>query len=101
MSLLERAARLVSPEPPHDPEPYPCEPFAPVYDFIPLPDSFSGMRLFPPVTDPHGPDPLVFGPQYPRGRGDGCLTERCGACGVTWAAGSGTACWACGPEAGR
>jgi hypothetical protein len=53
------AVRLVSPLPPHAPEPYPDEPFAPVYDYVPL-HGIEGM--LPDSLAPHDCDPLVFGP---------------------------------------
>jgi hypothetical protein len=87
--------RLVSPLPPHAPEPYPDEPFAPVYDYRPL-DGFTGMRLFPPVGEPRWPDPLVFGPEYHHYWLELDAQRHCGPCGVTWAYGAGTACWCCG-----
>jgi hypothetical protein len=87
--------RVVSLVPPHDPEPYPDEPFAPVYDFIPL-GSFEGMRLYPPVADPRPPDALVFGPGYRGDRPELDLALRCHPCGVTWAVSQGRACWCCG-----
>jgi hypothetical protein len=88
--------RVVSPLPPHAPEPYPDEPFAPAYDYEPLGDGFSGMRVYPPVGDPRWPDRLVFGPEYPRGLTFGDTSVHCYRCDVTWAWAEGAACWCCG-----
>lgn len=52
--------RVVSPVPPHAPEPYPDEPFAPVYrGYVPL-RGIEGM--LPDSLAPRQPDALVFGP---------------------------------------
>ena len=58
------AVRTVTAEPPHDPEPFEDEPFAPVYDYVPLgpwrnaggddPDEW--------LPNPRYPDWRVFGP---------------------------------------
>jgi hypothetical protein len=60
--------RVVSPVPPHDYEPYPDEPFAPAYDYVPLTGAttqVAGIWRELPGTkhlpDPYGPDPVVFG----------------------------------------
>lgn len=47
-------------------------------------------------TDPYGPDPLVFGPQYEQ---DGVQLPvvHCPACGAGWSIYGGSECWACKP----
>lgn len=92
--LWGEPVRTVLPMPPHEPEPYPDEPFAPVYDYVPL----DGARLGPVPGGwrPGGPDLLVFGPQYQRSLNVGDMAVHCLACDVKWAWAEGAACWICG-----
>jgi hypothetical protein len=89
--------RLVAAGPPHEPEPHPDEPFAPVYDYRPL-TLVDELPTW--IRDPRDPDPVVFGP-----RGSGALQGLhpaglfgsfgwCGPCGVGWRGDDG--CWICG-----
>jgi hypothetical protein len=103
--VLEAAVRLgiapvrvVSPLPPHEPEPYPDEPFAPVYDYEPLGPGDGGVPEWTlrHATDPYGPDRIVFGPGQQTTPGYGDLLLRCARCDVKWAYGAGGACWYCG-----
>jgi hypothetical protein len=55
---------------------------------------FTGMRLFPPVAGPYGPDPLVFGPQYRHADPHSAPMSYCW-CGAAQAMGEGN-CWNCG-----
>ena len=95
--------RTVAPFPPHDPEPLPDEPFAPVYDRRPPRLDRHEDDWLP---DPRYPDARVFGPI-----GSGELQRRmfydpyaawplrtCTPCGVHWC--SGDRCWACGNHCG-
>jgi len=88
--------RAVRADPPHEPEPHPDEPFAPVYDFTPLGAApFDKYAHWLPV--PRDPDPLVFGDPYGQPRHDpsgGYAPWGCVRCDVRWA--GGRRCWHCG-----
>lgn len=95
MSLADVIIRFVSPEPPHHPEPFADEPFAPVYDYLPLGagDYHDTEWILPGPR----PDPVVFGvllAQHEVYVGDPVIDWVCG-CGVSWA-GTALACWCCG-----
>lgn len=62
-------------------------------------DGFEGMRVSPPVADPYGPDPAVFGNGHKATLNYGDLVRTCRPCGVQWAYGAGKACWICGSPA--
>jgi hypothetical protein len=96
VSLADTLVRFVSPLPPHDPEPHPDEPFAPVYDYRPLGAAGTEDYWLP---DPCGHDPIVFGDvgRQPVHNPDSNATWRCPRCDVCWRGGG--ACWACGGPA--
>jgi hypothetical protein len=97
--------RFVRAEPPHEPEPHPDEPFAPVYDFVPLDRPLPGGWLTAmQLPAPRWPDAAAFGPP-----GSGELQaipmpdsfdfrphRHCG-CGAGWRGDE--ACWNCGRAA--
>lgn len=94
---VRQFVRVVSAEPPYDPEPHPDEPFAPVYDYRPL--------GFGPMLDgwvsslpaPRYPDQIAFGPpgaDPERELASDGRTRWCG-CGAGWG-GDAARCWNCG-----
>ena len=87
--------RVVSPLPPHEPEPFPAEPFAPVYNYR-VPPLLAAGELDQ-APSPRHPDPLVFGePGVSQGKsqqGDGEY-RYCRVCDVKWR--GDPECWACG-----
>jgi hypothetical protein len=91
--------RLVAAEPPREPEPRPCEPVAPVYDFIP-PGRGGDLPAW--VPPPRWPDAIVFGPPAVSGLqgrpwGDDAGPYGWCPCGVSWRGAS--KCWNCGSTA--
>ena len=99
MSLADAAARLLATRfaaavPPHHPEPLPGEPFAPVYDHIPLgPADYLDTGWIRPGPRP---DPIDFGGQeQPRHDPSGGYAPWwCARCDVRW--GGDGPCWCCG-----
>ena len=90
--------RFVRPEPPHEPEPRPDEPFAAVYDHRPLSMGYDHGGLEA-IRPPRHPDQLVFGGQGqpkhdPSGGYAPCW---CARCDVRWAGDA--PCWNCGSAA--
>lgn len=90
-----RSVRTVRPEPPHEPEPLPDEPFAPVYKgHVPLTTARNPYAGWARART----DPLVFGPPGATELQGAGITHGDGwpsscPCGVTWRGEGG--CWAC------
>lgn len=96
MSLASAVrTRFVAAEPPHEPEPFDDDPFAPVYDYRPLGYYHGGLEA---IRSPRHPGPIVFGP--PGADPNRALTPdytRWCPCGAGWSGGG--ACWNCGRAA--
>ena len=95
-----RSVRVVSPEPPYEPEPLPDEPIAPVYKgHVPLTTARNPYAGWVPART----DPLVFGPpdscelQGRRIKPSEDMPYRSCGCGATWH--GGPKCWLCGQRA--
>jgi hypothetical protein len=92
--------RVVSPQPPYEPEPFPDEPLAPVYNYQASPLLAPGE--LDAASSPCWPNVLVFGGESAGAlqggtqHGDGML-RRCRRCDVTWCGDA--KCWNCGRRA--
>jgi hypothetical protein len=97
LRLPPEPVRVVSPEPPHHPEPLADEPFAPVYDYEQPGRPVRHWLPYPPA-----PDPIVFGVplQAHEVYADDSASlyaahGGCERCAVTWATTT-RICWNCG-----